>query len=52
MAGRRCCFFGRAGDFNVKIAFFHLAADALVTAGIVAAGIVIWLTNWLWLVVA
>ncbi len=37
------------GDLNVKSAFFHLAADALVTAGVVAAGIVIWLTNWLWL---
>jgi cobalt-zinc-cadmium efflux system protein len=37
------------GDLNVKSAFFHLAADALVTAGVVAAGIVIWLTDWLWL---
>ena len=37
------------GDLNVKSAFLHLAADALVTAGVVAAGIVIWLTDWRWL---
>jgi cobalt-zinc-cadmium efflux system protein len=39
---------GRA-DLNVKSAFLHLAADAVVTAGVVAAGVVIWLTNWEWL---
>ena len=33
----------------MKSAFLHMAADALVTAGVVAAGIVIWLTGWLWL---
>ncbi len=42
-------FSSGSGDLNVKSAFLHLAADALVTAGVVAAGIVIWLTNWLWL---
>jgi cobalt-zinc-cadmium efflux system protein len=40
---------GGARDLNVRSAFLHLAADALVTAGVVAAGIAIWLTNWLWL---
>jgi cobalt-zinc-cadmium efflux system protein len=40
---------GSARDLNVKSAFLHLAADALVTAGVVAVGIAIWLTGWLWL---
>jgi cobalt-zinc-cadmium efflux system protein len=40
---------GRARDLNVKSAFVHMAADTLVTAGVVAAGIVIGLTGWLWL---
>ncbi|HEY2226142.1 MAG TPA: cation diffusion facilitator family transporter, partial [Xanthobacteraceae bacterium] len=47
--GTALLFSSGNGDLNVKSAFFHLAADALVTAGVVAAGIVIWLTNWLWL---
>jgi cobalt-zinc-cadmium efflux system protein len=47
--GGTALLFSSAGDLNVKSAFFHLAADALVTVGVVAAGIVIWLTNWLWL---
>jgi cobalt-zinc-cadmium efflux system protein len=47
--GTAILFSSGAGDLNVKSAFLHLAADALVTAGVVAAGIVIWLTNWLWL---
>ena len=47
--GGTALLFSSAEDLNVKSAFFHLAADALVTAGVVAAGIVIWLTNWLWL---
>jgi len=47
--GTALFFSSGVGDLNVKSAFFHLAADSLVTAGVVAAGIVIWLTNWLWL---
>jgi cobalt-zinc-cadmium efflux system protein len=47
--GAALLFSSGTDDLNVKSAFFHLAADALVTAGVVAAGIVIWLTNWLWL---
>jgi cobalt-zinc-cadmium efflux system protein len=38
---------GRGADLNIKSAFLHMAADALVTAGIVVAGIVIGLTGWL-----
>ena len=47
--GTALLFASGSADLNVKSAFFHLAADALVTAGVVAAGIVIWLTSWLWL---
>ena len=47
--GTALLFTSGSTDLNVKSAFLHLAADALVTAGVVAAGVVIWLTNWLWL---
>lgn len=47
--GTALLFASGTGDINVKSAFLHLAADALVTAGVVAAGIAIWLTGWLWL---
>jgi cobalt-zinc-cadmium efflux system protein len=40
---------GRTRDLNLKSAFVHMAADTLVTAGVVAAGIAIALTGWLWL---
>lgn len=33
-------------DLNVKGAYLHMAADALVSAGVVAAGIVILFTGW------
>src|SRR5215813_7605533 len=47
--GTALLFASGAGDLNVKSAFLHLAADALVTAGVVVAGVAIWFTNWLWL---
>ena len=40
---------GSQRDLNLKSAFLHMAADTLVTAGVVAAGIAIALTGWLWL---
>jgi cobalt-zinc-cadmium efflux system protein len=40
---------GRAGELNLKSAFLHMAADTLVTAGVVAAGVAIRLTGWVWL---
>jgi cobalt-zinc-cadmium efflux system protein len=40
---------GRKGDLNVRGAFMHMAADALVSVGVVVAGLVILLTGWLWL---
>ncbi len=47
--GTALLFASGSGDLNVRSAFLHLAADALVTAGVVAAGIVIWFTDWSWL---
>ena len=40
---------GRKGDLNVRGAFMHMAADALVSVGVVVAGLVILLTGWFWL---
>jgi cobalt-zinc-cadmium efflux system protein len=40
---------GRKHDLNVRGAFLHMAADALVSVGVVIAGLVIMLTGWLWL---
>ena len=39
----------RRRDLNVRSAFVHMAADALVTAGVVATGIAIALSGRLWL---
>jgi cobalt-zinc-cadmium efflux system protein len=40
---------GRKGDLNIRGAFTHMAADALVSVGVVIAGLAILLTGWLWL---
>ncbi len=40
---------GRKGDLNIRGAFMHMAADALVSFGVVLAGIAILVTHWLWL---
>ena len=40
---------GRARDLNIKSAFLHMMADALVTAGVVVAGIAIALSGRAWL---
>lgn len=39
---------GRERDLNIKGAFLHMAADAVVSAGVVLAGIAILTTGWLW----
>ncbi len=36
-------------DINVKSAYLHLISDALVSAGIVVGGIVIYYTDWSWI---
>jgi cobalt-zinc-cadmium efflux system protein len=40
---------GRKDDLNIKGAFLHLVGDAAVSAGVVAAGAVIYFTGWSWL---
>jgi cobalt-zinc-cadmium efflux system protein len=40
---------GRKDDINLRGAFLHMASDALVSVGVVAAGLLILLTNWLWI---
>jgi cobalt-zinc-cadmium efflux system protein len=40
---------GRKEDLNIKGAFLHMAADAAVSLGVVAAGLVITYTTWVWL---
>ena len=39
---------GRDKDMNIRGAFLHMAADALVSVGVVLAGIAILLTGWFW----
>ena len=38
---------GRKDDINLRGAFLHMASDALVSVGVVAAGLLILLTGWL-----
>ncbi len=40
---------GRKGDLNVRGAFLHMAGDAMVSAGVVVAGLAILATGWQWL---
>lgn len=42
-------FSGRKQDLNIRGAFTHMAADAGVSAAVVAAGLTIRGTGWLWL---
>ncbi len=42
-------FKGKEKDINVKGAYLHMASDALISLGVVIAGIVIVYTNWFWL---
>lgn len=40
---------GSKGDLNIKGAFLHMAADAVVSAGVVISGLAIMLTGLLWI---
>ena len=40
---------GRESDLNIKAAFLHLASDALIAAGVVLTGVMIYYVHWLWL---
>ena len=39
---------GRHGDINIRGAYLHMAADALLSLGVVVAGIIIAFTSWHW----
>jgi cobalt-zinc-cadmium efflux system protein len=40
---------GRKGDINIRAAFLHMSADAMISLGVVLAGFGILFTHWLWL---
>lgn len=40
---------GKESDLNIKSAYLHLLADALVSVGVVAGGVLIAFTGWYWL---
>ena len=40
---------GRRGDINLRGAFLHMAADALLSLGVAIAGALIWWTGWHWI---
>ena len=40
---------GRKSDLNIRGAYLHMVADALVSAGVVIAGFGIAVTGWLWI---
>lgn len=40
---------GSKGDLNVRGAFLHMAADALVSLGVVVGGLIILVTGWHWI---
>lgn len=42
-------FKNRHSDLNIKSAYLHMMSDALVSAGVVAGGILIVYTGWYWL---
>lgn len=42
-------FRGRKGDLNIRAAFLHMAADALVSLGVVAAGTFYLWRSWAWI---
>lgn len=48
-AGTALLFFrDKDHDINVKGAYLHMAADALVSLGVVVAGLVMYYTGWYW----
>ncbi|MCH5377409.1 MAG: cation diffusion facilitator family transporter, partial [Planctomycetes bacterium] len=40
---------GRKRDLNLRGAYLHMAADALLSLGVVIAGVIIWATGYLWI---
>ena len=48
-ASARMFFKSKESDINVKSAYLHLMSDAMVSLGIVVAGIAIYYLKWFWL---
>jgi cobalt-zinc-cadmium efflux system protein len=42
-------FRNKEDDLNIKGAYLHLLVDALVSVGVVASGVIVYYTNWLWI---
>ncbi|WP_242186356.1 cation diffusion facilitator family transporter [Sphingomonas sp. CARO-RG-8B-R24-01] len=40
---------GSADDINIRGAYLHMASDAMVSAGVVVSGVLIWWTGAMWL---
>ncbi|MEI8352665.1 MAG: cation diffusion facilitator family transporter [bacterium] len=40
---------GRKQDLNIRGAFLHMSADALLSSGVAAAGLLVAATGWLWI---
>jgi cobalt-zinc-cadmium efflux system protein len=40
---------GREGDINIRGAYLHMVSDAMVSAGVVVSGLVIWWTGLTWI---
>ncbi len=40
---------GQKHDLNIRGAFLHMAADALISLGVAVAGVIILLKGWLWI---
>jgi cobalt-zinc-cadmium efflux system protein len=40
---------GRRHDLNIRGAYLHMAADALISAGVVVAGAIAAMTGWFWI---
>lgn len=40
---------GGGDDLNIRAAFLHMAGDALISLGVVVAGVIILYTGWTWL---
>jgi cobalt-zinc-cadmium efflux system protein len=39
----------REKDINMKAAYLHMVADALISLGVVVAGVIIYYTGWFWM---
>lgn len=40
---------GSKGDLNIRGAYLHMLTDALISAGVVVAGVAVFVTGWIWI---